>query len=194
MKNRTIDTKARILEATWHLMEKHQGKGVSMSKIAKEAGISRQALYLHFDSRIKLITATVQYVDEVKGLNDRLKGFQEATSGVELLEVCVDIWGNYIPEIYGIAKAMLNTRETDEATDIAWNSCMSGLRSVCKQTIDTLIIENNLASKWTNEEATEMFFTILSIHNWEQLTIECKWTNEQYIERIKILLKRTFIN
>jgi AcrR family transcriptional regulator len=165
-----------------------------MNNIAKEAGISSQALYLHFSSRVALMTETVHYVDEIKGLNERLKQFQSATTGIELLEACVDVWGNYIPEIYGLAKALLNTRETDEATAAAWNGCMSGLRAVCQKTIEALDKEGILASPWTQEPAVEMFWTIISINNWEQLTIECGWSTDNYIAGIKTLLKRTFIN
>ena len=118
-----------------------------MSDIAKETGISRQALYLLFDSRIKLMIETVHYVDKVKGLNERIRPFQQATTGIERLEACVEIWGNYIPEIYGLAKALLNTRETDEATAATWNGCMSGLRDVCQKTIEALHNEGVLASK-----------------------------------------------
>jgi len=78
MSSKKTDTRTRILTATWHLMEQRRGQGVSMSDIAKAAGISRQALYLHFDSRTELMIATVHYVDEVKGLNERLEKFQEA--------------------------------------------------------------------------------------------------------------------
>ncbi len=194
MSSKKTETKNRILETTWHLMEKHRGQGVSMSKIAKETGLSRQALYLHFSSRIDLMIATVNYVDEVKGLDERLMLFQEASTGIEHLEACINIWGNYIPEIYGLAKALLNTRDTDEATATAWNGCMSSLRAVCQQTIEQLDQEGILDPKWTVKEATEMFWTIISIHNWEQLTIECGWSNEHYIEWMKEILKRTFIS
>lgn len=197
MTNKTVnkekDTRTRILEANWHLMEKNHGLGVSMSKIAKEAGISRQALYLHFDSRIELMIATVNYVDDIKGLNERLKGFQVATTGVELLEACVEIWGNYIPEIYGLAKAMLNARETDEAAATAWKGCTVSLHEVCGKTIDTLDDEGKLLPNWSRKTATEMFMTLISIYNWEQLTIESGWSNEQYVERMKIVIKATFV-
>jgi len=194
MSSHNIDTRTRILVATWHLMEQRRGQGVSMSQIAKEAGISRQALYLHFDSRIELMIATVHYVDEVKGLNERLKQFQAATTGIELLETCVEVWGNYIPEIYGLAKALLNTRETDEATAAAWNGCMNGLRDVCQKIIEALDSEGILASEWSRSEAIEIFWTMISIHNWEQLTIECGWSTTQYISQMKRLLKRTFVD
>ena len=161
--------------------------------IAKEAGISRQALYLHFASRTELMIATVHYVDEVKGLNERLKEFEIATTGIELLETCVDVWGNYIPEIYGLAKALLSTRDTDEAAAAAWNDVMSCLQDVCQKIIDALDKEGLLASEWSPGEAADMLWTMISIHNWEQLTIDYGWSTAQYITWMKTLLKRTFV-
>lgn len=188
------DTKKRILEATWELMEQRRGQGVSMSDIANAVGISRQAVYLHFASRTELMIETTNYINEAKGLNERLTQFEAATTGIELLEACVDMWGNYIPEIYAMAKALIMTRETDEATAAAWNGCMSGLREACRETIEALANEGILAPVWSQQEAIEMFWTILSISNWEQLTIECGWSTEQYISWMKTLLKRTFVN
>ena len=187
------DTRNKILTATWQLMEQRAGQGVSMSQIAKAAGVSRQALYLHFDSRTALMVATIRYVDEVKGLNERLKLFQQARGGVELLDACIDVWGNYIPEIYGIAKAMINTMDTDEASATAWNSCMSGLREMCVQIITALQDEGKLVPSWSAEEAVVIFWTMISVNNWQQLTVECGWSNAQYIHHMKLLLKRTFV-
>ena len=194
MSSHEIDTRTKILSATWRLMERHRGQGVRMIDIAKAAGISRQAVYLHFGSRTELMIATSQYVDEVKGLDERLKHLQTATTGVELLEACVDVWGNYIPEIYGLAKAMLMTRETDEATAAAWDNNMSCLRDQCREIIEALDQEGILAQEWSRNEAIEMLWALLSFHNWEQLTIECGWSTTQYVDWMKTLLKRTFID
>jgi len=187
-------TREKILTAAWHLLEEHRGQNVHMRDIAGAAGISRQALYLHFASRTELMIATINYVDEVKGLYERLNKLNEVTTGIEVLETCVDVWGNYIPEIYGLAKAMLKTRDTDEATAAAWDGSMGCLRDVCKEIIEVLDNEGILAQEWTHNEATDVFFTILSVYNWEQLTIECGWTQSQYIGWIKMLLKNTLID
>jgi len=187
------ETKTRILKATWHLLEQHRGKDVSMGDIAKAVGISRQAVYLHFASRTELMIATVHYVDEVKGLNERFQQFETATSGIELLEACVEIWGNYIPEIYGLAKALLSTRDTDEASAAAWNDSMGCLKDVCKMIIDTLDKEGLLASEWSPNDATNIFWTMLSVQNWEQLTVERDQSTAQYVEWMKTLLKRAFV-
>ena len=194
MSSNEIDTRTRILEAAWHLLEERRGQGVSMGDIAKEVGISRQAVYLHFASRTELMIATMNYVDEVKGLYERLEKLQSIPSGIELLEACIDIWGNYIPEIYGLAKAMLLTKDSDEAMAAAWNNSMGCLRDVCQQTIETLDSEGMLSSEWSPEDATELFWTVISINNWEQLTKECGWSTKQYLDHMKTLLKRTLVD
>jgi len=193
MSSKNINTKVEILKATWHLMEQQQGQDVSMGNIANAAGISRQAVYLHFASRTELMIATSNYVDEMKGLNQRLARLETANNGTELLEICVDVWGNYIPEIYGLAKAMLKSRDTDDAIAAAWNGNMQCLRDVCVDVINTLEKESKLVTTWSNKQAADMFWTLISIQNWEQLTIECGWSTEQYINCMKKLLKSTFI-
>ncbi|HEB59916.1 MAG TPA: TetR/AcrR family transcriptional regulator [Gammaproteobacteria bacterium] len=187
------DTRTRILEATWRLLEAHPGQEVKMAEIARAAGISRQAVYLHFASRAELLIATTRYVDEVKGLDARLARLGEATTGVEMLEACVEVWGNYIPEIYAIARALMRAKETDEAAAAAWNGTMGCLRDVCREVIDTLDREDRLAADWSPDEAVDLFFTLISIPNWEQLTIEHGWSTVKYVEHMKLLLRRAFV-
>jgi AcrR family transcriptional regulator len=194
MSSNKIETRKRILKATWQLMEQRRGQNVHMLDIAKAAGISRQAVYLHFNSRTELMVATMDYVDGVKGLQKRLNRLETATSAIELLEACVEVWGNYIPEIYGLAKAMLSTRETDEAMATAWNNCMACLLNACQETIAALDREGKLAPEWTPQEAIEMLYTMLSIQNWEQLIIERGRSPQQYIDWMTTVSKRTFVD
>ena len=193
MVKKKTDTRTRILEATWRLLEQYRGQGVQMRDIARAAGISRQALYLHFTSRAELMIATIRYVDEVKGLHERLNQLKAAATGIVLLEESVDVWGNYIPEIYGLAKAMLSTRDTDEATAAAWNDSMSCLRDACREIVEALEREGSLAPGWSSDGAVDMLWTMLSIHNWEHLIIDCGWSTSQYITWMKTLLIRCFV-
>ena len=48
MSSENLETREKIMRATWKLLEESGGSGVRMSDIAKAAGISRQAVYLHF--------------------------------------------------------------------------------------------------------------------------------------------------
>ncbi len=54
MSSENSETRDRILDAAWTLLEEKAGSGVRMSDIARQAGISRQAVYLHFASRTEL--------------------------------------------------------------------------------------------------------------------------------------------
>jgi AcrR family transcriptional regulator len=175
-------------------MERSDAKGVRLSDIARASGVSRQAVYLHFDSRTDLFIATLDYVDEVKGLNERLKALEKAETGVELLEMVVDVWGGYIPEIYGIARVILRTRADDPAINAAWNDRMDCVLDACREVIEALDREGKLATEWSCEDAVQTAWTMMAVQNWELLTIECGWTNAQYIGRMKTLLKRTFVD
>lgn len=186
-------TRTRILEATWRLMEERRGRDVRMRDIADAAGISRQAVYDHFGSRTKLLVETTHYVDEERGLRERRQRFQSATGGVERLEAYVEFWGNYIPEVYGMAKALLEARETEEAAAAAWDDRMGAVRESCRLTIEALHRDGMLASGWSLEEAVDLMWTMLSVRNWEQLTIECGWPQDRYIGRMQELLKRVFV-
>lgn len=194
MKNNKLNTRERILIATWHLMEHRRGKEVHMRDIAQAVGISRQALYLHFKTRTELMIATVHYVDEVKGLNEGLKHLQAAKNGIELLEICIDVWGNHIPEIYGLAKTLISTRETDKSAAAAWDDCMSCLHDTCQEIIETLDRDGILIQNWTQKEAIEMLWTQISIQNWEQLTVEHGWSTDRYVSWMKEILKRIFVD
>ena len=160
-----------------------------MSDIAAAAGVSRQAVYLHFGSRAELLIAATRYGDEVLGLDERLRPYREATSGVATLDAFVTFWGNYIPEIYGIARALLALRETDEAAEAAWNDRMDAVRDGCRNVVEALQRDGTLTPQWSRDEAIDILWTLLSIRNWEALTINCGWSREQYAARIRTLAR-----
>ena len=186
------ETRNRILSAAMQLLEENRGQGVRMSDIAKAAAVSRQAVYLHFKSRTELMVATVQYVDEVKSIAERRRIWDEAASGVQMLDAYIEFWGNYSPEIYGVAKILLMAVETDEAARAAWDDRMRDLRSGCRMTMEALVRDQMLSAGWTLEEATDLLWSLLSVRHWEQLTMQCGWSNDAYIRHMQLLAKRAF--
>ena len=43
------------------------------------------------------------------------------------------------------------------------------------------------------KEATDILWTMLSVRNWEQLIIECGWSQAEYVETTKSLVRRLFV-
>ena len=120
-------------------MEERSGRGVRMRDVAGAAGVSRQAVYDHFGSRADLMVATVRHGDEVLGLDGRLRRYRAANGGAERLGAFVEFWGNYVPEIHGIARALLAARETDEAVAAAWDDRMGVVYEACRDIVDGFI-------------------------------------------------------
>ena len=186
-------TRNRILESTLNLLEAGDGNKVRMTDIAKGAGITRQALYLHFSTRAELLIATTYYLDEIKGIEARLHSSRTVPTGAERLDAYIEAWGGYIPEIYGLAKAFLAMKDTDEEAAKAWNQRMQDMREGCEAAINALDKDNRLLPDHTPEQATDILWTLLSVRNWEQMTMECGWSQERYILTLKAMAGRLFV-
>ena len=192
-KNPTGKTRTQILEAAYQLLNEFCGENVRMADIAKTAGVSRQALYLHFKSRTELMVATVRYGDELRDIASQIRPWTEA-KGSKKLEAWILFWGNYIPQIFAIAKALLLAKGEDEAAAAAWNDRMEDVRKSCYETIKTLHDDEILAKEWTIESASDLLWSTLSIEGWEQLTTVRGWTNQQYVRRMQTFARCTFLS
>ena len=193
MSSEIPDTREKILIATARLLVEHGGKGARMADIAKETGISRQALYLHFKSRTDVLIATTLYVGDRLDIEARLAPSRAAASGVERLRLYIDFWGNFLPDIYAVGKALMMVQDADDAAAAAWADRMAAMRDGCRAAIDALIADNDLADDWTREDAIDALWTLLLVPNWESLTMDCGWSKKKYIRRMRSIAERTFV-
>jgi hypothetical protein len=118
---------------------------------------------------------------------------REAENGIQALEAFVEFWGNYIPDIYGLAKALLISRDDDEAAAAAWDDRMDAVYQGCVRVVQQLESEGLLSPEWSVDEAADFFWAAFSVASWENLTIECGWSNDQFIERIQMVLKKALL-
>ncbi|MBV1868801.1 MAG: TetR/AcrR family transcriptional regulator [Marinosulfonomonas sp.] len=187
------DTRNRILKAALELLEGNPHKETRMSDIAKRAGISRQAVYLHFTNRADLLIAATVYLDEITEVDAQLAQSRSAKTGPERLDAFIEAWGAHIPRIYGVAQALLAMKDTDEAAGLAWNNRMQAVRHGCAAAVAALERDHLLAADHSAKQATDILWTLLSVRNWEQLTGDCDWSQTDYIEQIKALARRVLL-
>jgi len=193
MSNKNTDTRNRILESTWKLLESGTEDEVRMSDIAKDAGISRQALYLHFPNRADLLIATTRHLDAVNDVEARLAPSRAAATGTERLDAFIEAWGNYIPEIFGVAAALIAMQRKDQAAKDAWSNRLNAVREGCEAAVKALDRDERLRPELNVEKATDILWTLLSVGNWEQLTVTCGWTQSDYIDTTKALARRMLV-
>jgi AcrR family transcriptional regulator len=177
-------TREKILDAGLALLQAQDGHGVRMADIARAAGVSRQAVYLHFDSRAGLLTAVARHLDTRLGADARLAASRAAPTGRDRIAAYVAAWAGYMPEIRPVAMALMAMGETDPEARAAWADRMDAMRQGCHAAIRDLHRDGDLRPEWTVETATDLFFVMLSIRSWVALTEGCGWTQRDYVARI----------
>lgn len=184
MSNGDPGTRDKILAATRLLMEKGSGRGVRMSDIASEAGVSRQAIYLHFGSRAGLLLATVQFVDKQERFQERAVRVCNMAQADRALRAFIEFWADYSPRIYGMAKALMTMKHKDQAAAAAWENRMSGLRGICALLASRLKDQDRLAQGWSVDRTADFLWSMISIPMWENLVLERGWSSSEYADAV----------
>lgn len=187
------ETRQKIMRAAWRLLEEKPGTAVRMSDIAKAAGISRQAVYLHFPTRAELLIETARYLDEVLKVDERLAASRTAATGRARLDAFIEAWGNYIPDIYGVARAFLAMQATDDAAAAAWKDRLDAIRHGCEAAVRALAEDGDLKPGFDQEKASDLLWTLLSVRNWEHLVQDCGWSQAAYVEAMKYMAESALV-
>jgi AcrR family transcriptional regulator len=180
MSSSPIETRTKILEAALTLLEHGGGQNVRMADIARQAGLSRQAIYLHFADRADLLIAATRHFDEIKHSAERLAPSRRAATGIERLDAFIAAWTAYLPEVHGVARALLAMRDSDADAATAWKQRMEDMREGCAAAIEALHRDGNLNTAYSPKEATDILWMLLSVRSFEHLTIESGWTAHAY--------------
>jgi AcrR family transcriptional regulator len=187
-------TRLRILDATLALLQENPaGAAVRMADIARRTGVSRQAVYLHFAGRAELLTEATKRLDALKDVPARLAASRAAVDGETRLDAFIAAWIGYLPEIEGVARALLAMRERDAEAAAAWDARMQDMREGCAAAIRALGRDGRLHADWTEEQATDLLWTLLSFQNWSQLRGACGWSQETCIAHLQAAARRLFV-
>jgi len=186
------ETRRRILDTAWALLEE-QGTGVRIADIAAKAGVSRQAVYLHFGDRTSLFVALGDHVDVSFG-RDRLRAHVfGAPTGVESLRRWVQTMSWYTAKIDTVSRILELAAESDEALAAVWKDRMTGRRGHVRRIAERIAAEGLLADGWTAEAAADLIFAVTLPGPWRVLTSVVGWSNERYADVITGLLELSLL-
>jgi AcrR family transcriptional regulator len=178
MSTKAERTRGVILDAAWKLIRERGSATVRMEDVAGGAGITRQALYLHFPSRTQLLLTLVDYLSDQAGAKELFGAIQQAPTPRAKLEAAVHASVQYAPRIHEVATALDVARHSDEAAAAAWSDRMKGRRrGIRKAVID---LESELREGWTVTEAVDAIWTLISPRGYADLVIERGWAVAAY--------------
>jgi AcrR family transcriptional regulator len=186
------DTRRRILDAAWALLEE-RGTGIRIADVAAKAGVSRQAVYLHFGDRVSLFVALGDHIDVSFGRDDLRKHVFGAPSGVESLRRWVQTMSWYTAKIDSVSRILELAADSDEALSAVWRDRMTGRRGHVRRIAERIAADGQLADGWTAEAAADLVFTVTLPGPWRVLTSVLDWSEEQYAEEITGLLERSIL-
>jgi AcrR family transcriptional regulator len=105
------ETRTQILEAARGMFEELGYYGAGLGAVAKEAGVSRQAIYLHFPSKAELLTALHLHIfaTDVLPVVERHPITEEMTA-LDALETMIAVDVEVISKVWRIHEALTTAR------------------------------------------------------------------------------------
>lgn len=180
------ETRHRILEVTRELLLMRRS-GLRLQEVAERAGVSRQALYLHFGDRQGLILALVRHMDETLELGDLLAHVYAAKDGRQLLERAMRLSTEFWRKVAPVASVLMATPE-DDALRAAWRDRMAFRRATFQRMVERLDELGDLASSWDVDDASDLLYALTHFDSWRELTGELGWSDDHYVEAMSTLL------
>lgn len=187
------ETRIAILNAARRRLEREGYHATSLGEVAREAGVSRQAVYLHFGSKVKLLTSLIQHVNDSMGMGDRLQAVAQAPSGEAAMERWVELNAKTVPEIYDIVVQLDVARRSEPEADAVWRVPVEDRRLWCLRITRRLAREGRLAKGWTASMAADMLWAMTMPHLFEDLVIERGWTRARYVAHVLMVLRRAML-
>lgn len=174
------ETRLAILAAARALLEARGYFGVGLEDIATAAGVSRQAIYLHFGSKSNLLVELARHVDESQGLPALIGQFRSAPTSLEAMDRLIHVLATYGPRVLRIALVMDGARRSDDDALAAWRDRMMSRLGGMRWVIEWIARDGLLAPGWTTEEAAELWWALSSPPVQELLTEVRGWSAQRY--------------
>ena len=189
------DTRVAILDAARSLYETQGYFGVGLEAVAKKAGVSRRAIYLHFESKAELLGALHErvFAQDVGPVHDRL-GLWEAATAKEGLDIWVAANTEVAPRIMGIAKALSAARLVDPDVEETWRAPRAGRHGDCLRMVKWLKRDGELKAGMSVGHAADVLFTLASLWGYDSLVNNCGWSPRQYERWLRQTLRQALLD
>src|SRR5690348_13661259 len=121
---RSRRTRLALLAAARALVEEEGLPALTMASVAEQVGVTRRSVYLHFATRIELIAALYEYVNEAAELAASLEKVWQAPDAA----AAVDEWAQHLArchtQLIPFGRAFQRVRGTDPDAEYYWDLIM----------------------------------------------------------------------
>jgi AcrR family transcriptional regulator len=174
-------TRTQILEAARAMFEELGYYGAGLGAVAKKAGVSRQAIYLHFQSKADLLTALHMHIfaTEVVPVLER-HPITDETTGLDVLDATIAVDAEVAARVWRVHEALTMARrqhpEVEETLRPRENERYGDLLSLGRR----LERDGALPPDVPVGLFADMLWGLLNIGTYKNLVIERSWSLDQY--------------
>src|SRR4051812_37355561 len=175
------ETRTQILEAARVMFEEHGYHGAGLAAVAKTAGVSRQAIYLHFPSKVELLTALHLHIfaTDVAPAIER-HPVTDAMTAWEAIDATIASDVEVVAGVWRIHEALTVARrqhpEVDQTLLVREEEHYDGLLDVGRR----LERDDALPPTMPVDLFADMLWGLMNIGTFRNLVLERGWSLDQY--------------
>jgi AcrR family transcriptional regulator len=176
-------TRVRLLDAAWQEADDHGIERLTLAGVGARAGVSRQAVYLHFGNRATLLVEMAARHDRTSGFTRQLAATREQAP-VEGFRSMLDAWFDYLPTILRIGVALEAAQLTGGDGADAYRDRMNDWWSGIRIAVQRLADAGELSRRWDTDTATDWVWASVHPTTFHHLVTERGWTPTDTSQRI----------
>ena len=185
-------TRDRILDAAWSEVAERGMEALTLGGVGARAGLSRQAVYLHFGNRATLLVAMARRIDETSGFRRRVAEARVAPP-LEAFRRLLAAWFDYLPTILPVALALEAANLTGGDGADAYRERMQDWWEAIRLAIDRLEAAGVLAAQWSAERAADWTWGSVHPATFHHLVDERHWSPADAALHLTGELERTLL-
>ncbi len=180
------DTRIAILDAARALFEEQGYFGAGLEAVAKKAGVSRQAIYLHFASKGDLLTELhlrIYETDVVPAL-ERNPIWTKPTA-LDALDAAIAVDAEVASKVWAIHEALVVARRHFPEVDDTLRPREDERYQELVRLGRWLKKEHNLPPRMEAGTFADMLWGLNSLGTFQNLVIERQWSVDRYVSWVR---------
>jgi AcrR family transcriptional regulator len=158
-----------ILKACRELIEERRGSPVTVTEVAERAGVSRQAIYLHFADLSEMLLELSREADSVTRTAALQATIDDAPTARQALHNAVAVQAHIKPRLHALITALDVMRRSDPAAQAVYEERDNARYQRVVAVVERLQREGELADDWDVESGARLAWAMMSQRVWEDL-------------------------
>jgi AcrR family transcriptional regulator len=180
-----LGTRERILLCARRIILAEGEEAANIKAVAEAAGISRQAVYIHFADRTGLLLALADYIDQEAGFANWMGEIIRETDGRMRLRRLAEVRFARSIALQAVVRAVEGARHRDEAAAAAWRvRFRSNVKWISELIVGQLAKERRVHPSWNTKDAASLLVVMFSFRAWDDLTHDAGWSADHYVETL----------